>query len=251
MPRTFNGVINLPTNFDISITRPLDSRLVVDTFSDLTNGSIEYPYQGMVVYVKETESLYTLKTKGIGQSYDSKNWQLVNNKGIEVVDKLDNLTDGTIEKPYIGMMVYVIEKENVYISKTNDVELSHDIKNWKLMTGSGTTTPPTLLNFWYRGCVDDRFEIDDNLSSKIISLSSSKSISGSVNMNKVYGYIAIDSDQNITSIITDNNENITSQFSYIVSVNIDGNEYRLYEFFLDTLISLDVNITIKITGSTE
>ena len=32
---------------------------------------------------------------------------------------------------------------------------------------------------------------------------------------------------------------------------IDGNTYKLYEFYLDTLVSLDVTATINITGNTK
>lgn len=252
MSKTFNGLIHFPTNFDVSITRPLDSRLVVDKLIDLTNGSIEYPYQGMVVYVKETESLYSLKSEGMKQSYDIDNWKLINNNGNSVVDTLDNLTDGTIKEPYVGMIVYVVSDENVYVLKTADVEASHNIDNWKLITGGGgTQIPTTLVNGWYCGCVDERFEINDELSSKVSSLSTSNDMTVSLNMDKVYGYIAIAEDQSITSIMTDNNENITSQFLYITTVNINDMRYKLYEFFLDTIIPLDVNITIKITGNTK
>ena len=77
MSKTFNGLIHFPTNFDVSITRPLDSRLVVDTLSDLTNGSIEYPYQGMVVNIKGTSELWILKTQGVEASHQLENWELV------------------------------------------------------------------------------------------------------------------------------------------------------------------------------
>ena len=82
MSKTFNGLIHFPTNFDVSITRPLDSRLVVDTLSDLTNGSIEYPYQGMVVNIKGTSELWILKTQGVEASHQLENWELVTSSGI-------------------------------------------------------------------------------------------------------------------------------------------------------------------------
>ena len=81
MPKTFNGAIKFPSNFDVQATRPLDDRLVVDSYGDLTNGSIAYPYQGMVVNIKETSELWILKTQGIEASHHLENWELVTGSG--------------------------------------------------------------------------------------------------------------------------------------------------------------------------
>ena len=81
MPKTFNGAIKFPSNFDVQATRPLDDRLVVDSYDDLINGSIAYPYQGMVVNIKGTSKLWILKTQGIKESHDIKNWELVTGSG--------------------------------------------------------------------------------------------------------------------------------------------------------------------------
>ena len=81
MPKTFNGAIKFPSNFDVQATRPLDDRLVVDSYDDLINGSIVYPYQGMVVNIKGTSELWILKTQGIKESHNIKNWELVTGSG--------------------------------------------------------------------------------------------------------------------------------------------------------------------------
>lgn len=81
MPKTFNGAIKFPSNFDVQATRPLDDRLVVDSYDDLINGSIAYPYQGMVVNIKGTSELWILKTQGIKESHNIKNWELVTGSG--------------------------------------------------------------------------------------------------------------------------------------------------------------------------
>ena len=81
MPKTFNGAIKFPSNFDIQATRPLDDRLVVDSYDDLINGSIVYPYQGMVVNIKGTSELWILKTQGVEASHQLKNWELVTGSG--------------------------------------------------------------------------------------------------------------------------------------------------------------------------
>lgn len=81
MPKTFNGAIKFPSNFDVQATRPLDDRLVVDSYDDLTNGSIAYPYQGMVVNIKGTSELWILKTQGVEASHHLENWELVTGSG--------------------------------------------------------------------------------------------------------------------------------------------------------------------------
>ena len=81
MPKTFNGSIDFTSNFNVQTTRPLDNRLVVDSYSDLTNGSIEAPYQGMVVNIKGTSELWILLTSGIEASHHKENWELVTGSG--------------------------------------------------------------------------------------------------------------------------------------------------------------------------
>ena len=105
MPKTFDGTIKFPSNFDVQATRPLDNRLVVDSYDDLTNGSIAYPYQGMVVNIKGTSELWILKTQGVEASHHLENWELVTGSGIsgdveqiiqEVWDRL-GLTESDID----------------------------------------------------------------------------------------------------------------------------------------------------------
>ena len=81
MPKTFNGAIKFPSNFDVQATRSLDDRLVVDSYDDLINGSIAYPYQGMVVNIKGTSELWILLTSGIEASHHKENWELVTGSG--------------------------------------------------------------------------------------------------------------------------------------------------------------------------
>lgn len=81
MSKTFRGDIIFPNNFDVQTTRPLDDRLVVDSKEDLTNGTIDAPYQGMVVNIKGTSELWVLMTDGIANSRIEKNWRLVTGVG--------------------------------------------------------------------------------------------------------------------------------------------------------------------------
>lgn len=81
MSKTFNGSIDFTSNFNVQTTKPLDNRLVVDSYDDLTNGSIEAPYQGMVVNIAGTSELWILKTSGIAESRVRSNWELVTGTG--------------------------------------------------------------------------------------------------------------------------------------------------------------------------
>ena len=97
MPKTFNGAIKFPSNFDVQATRPLDDRLVVDSYENLTDGSIAYPYQGMVVNIKGTSKLWILKTQGVEASHQLKNWELVTGSAggmsEEVEQKIEEIWD--------------------------------------------------------------------------------------------------------------------------------------------------------------
>ena len=89
MPKTFDGAIKFPSNFDVQSTRPLDIRLVVDSKDDLTNGSIEYPYQGMVVNIKGTSELWILMTQGVESSHNPDNWELVTGSGSGISEDVE------------------------------------------------------------------------------------------------------------------------------------------------------------------
>ena len=81
MAKKYTGAINFPTNFNVQSTNPLDDRLVVENKTDLTNGSIEAPYQGMVVNIAGTSELWILKTEGVENSHIESNWELVTGSG--------------------------------------------------------------------------------------------------------------------------------------------------------------------------
>ena len=61
-----NGQFNYSSNYEVQITAPLDSRILVDNINDLIDentwksGSDNYLYKGIVVSVKENDSLYML-----------------------------------------------------------------------------------------------------------------------------------------------------------------------------------------------
>ena len=89
MSKTFEGTIRFPSSFNVESTSPLDDRLVVDIYDDLTNGSISYPYQGMVVNIKGTSELWILKTQGRDASMIPENWELVTGSGSGISEEVE------------------------------------------------------------------------------------------------------------------------------------------------------------------
>ena len=55
-----NPTVTFPMYMKVGTTAPLDDRLVVETIADLTNGTLDYPYVGMVVNIGGKEDLYVL-----------------------------------------------------------------------------------------------------------------------------------------------------------------------------------------------
>lgn len=74
-----------------------------------------------------------LKGKSISEILDTILFASNNNmtlKGVQVVDKIDNLTDNTLTEIYQGMVVSVVEDNSLYILLTNPDDSDSDIE-WK------------------------------------------------------------------------------------------------------------------------
>lgn len=121
--------------------------------------------------------------------------------------------------------------------------------SWISISGGGGPGPsPSRLKYtYYYGALDER-KTTSTIDIASLNYNNSTSVSGT--FNKVYYYIALTSDQNIVSVITQNQEDLTSQFNNIGTFVENGVQYTLYEFFLDTLIPLNVTATIRINGNT-
>ena len=63
-------------SYIVGVSKPIDVRTVVNSVADLTNGSIQNPYAGLVVNIKGTSDLYVLITGGRGAS-NINNWKKV------------------------------------------------------------------------------------------------------------------------------------------------------------------------------
>ena len=122
------------------------------------------------------------------------------------------------------------------------------LEEWiTLAGGSGPgPSPSKLRNNYYYGASNIKYNTETIDMSKFDFTRSSYTIGA---LDKIYYYIILTEDQDIVSVITSNNENITSQFNYTGSFVQNGIIYKLFEFFLDTLIPLDVTATINITGN--
>lgn len=138
MPKTFNGAIKFPSNFDVQATRPLDDRLVVDSYDDLINGSIAYPYQGMVVNIKGTSELWILKTQGIEASHNSDNWELVTGSGDGISDEVEQRIEEIWER--LGLAESDIDnlQEEVDILKMEMGGVKNDVEDIKESLGTVT-----------------------------------------------------------------------------------------------------------------
>ena len=80
MAKYFGSGVPLSAGFDLSCSRPLDSRLIVDDMDELNNMPKVQRYLGMIVFVESTLTTYQL----IGED----NWRVF---GVNADMVLDNL----------------------------------------------------------------------------------------------------------------------------------------------------------------
>lgn len=130
MPKSYIGEIkDYNTSHEMTVTRPLDDRIVVDSIEDLTNDSIPAVYVGMVVNVKSKSSLYVLTSidESTTRPKDINSWKEIKSIDNYVVETIGKLS--LIESPYIGMTVYVNETQTLWTLISKD--------NWKEIKSGG------------------------------------------------------------------------------------------------------------------
>ena len=88
MGKCYNNPAVFASAFEVQATRPLDARLVLDSVNDLTNGTIDYPYVGLVVNIKGTDQLYILTALDVDPTGSNHTWKKVGS------EKADNFTIG-------------------------------------------------------------------------------------------------------------------------------------------------------------
>lgn len=118
------------------------STRIVENESNLTDGSIKFPYQGMMVYVTSNDSLYVLLTKGITNSKDINNWRKISVTPSKSLDKV-----GINVAPEGGSGFKIMENENVIIDDYVNVE--NHIKAKYLYTSKGVNSYDKELDFPY------------------------------------------------------------------------------------------------------
>ena len=116
------------------------STRIVENESNLTDGSIKFPYQGMMVYVTSNDSLYVLLTKGIANSKDINNWRKISVTQSTTLDKV-----GINVAPEGGSGFKIMENENVIIDDYVNVE--NHIKAKYLYTSKGVNSYDKELDF--------------------------------------------------------------------------------------------------------
>lgn len=143
MSKSTIGTVPFSSNFNVKITAPLDDRLVVDSIDDLQNKEvIDYPYVGMVLYVKETPNSLWLLTSIDYSRNPVFNWQEFRDITCNTVETKSELT--SIERAYVGMVVYVKNMDGgensdgkghslwVLIDEdSTKIENWHEFKDWE------------------------------------------------------------------------------------------------------------------------
>ena len=119
-----NSIINVNSKNEKNIY--IGSERVTDNYNlGVDESSITNNVGGMASGINASE----LKGKSISEILDTILFASNNNltlKGVQVVDKIDNLTDNTLEEVYIGMVVSVVEDNSLYILLTDS-----DNREWK------------------------------------------------------------------------------------------------------------------------
>jgi hypothetical protein len=115
---------------------------ILESESNLTDGTILFPYQGMMVYVTSNNSLYVLLTKGIANSKDINNWRKISATSSTSIDKV-----GIKVAPEGGSGFMITENKDVIIEDYTNVE--NYIKSNYFYTSKGVNSFDKDLNFTY------------------------------------------------------------------------------------------------------
>ena len=97
MGKSYSNKAVFASAFEVQATNPLDARFVVDSVDDLTNGTIDYPYIGLVVNIKGTDNLYIL-TEQDDETALPKTWKQIRGaEGInsDIADLTKQISDLT------------------------------------------------------------------------------------------------------------------------------------------------------------
>jgi hypothetical protein len=115
---------------------------IVEFESNLTDGTIKFPYQGMMVYVTSESALYILLTKGSDKAKDINNWRKISSTSTSSIDKI-----GIDVAPEGGTGFKITGNEGVVVDDYVNVE--NYIKAKYLYTSKGVNSFDKTLSFIY------------------------------------------------------------------------------------------------------
>ena len=122
-----NSIIDVNSQSEKNVY--IGSERITDNYNlGVDENSITNNVGGMTSGINASE----LKGKSVSEILDIILFASNNNmtlKGVQVVDKIDNLTDSTLEDVYQGMVVSVVEDNSLYILLTDDSD--SDEREWK------------------------------------------------------------------------------------------------------------------------
>ena len=116
---------------------------IVESESNLTDGTILFPYQGMMAYVNEESSLYILLTKGVESAKDINNWKKISAGASTSAPSLDKV--GINTTPDGGSGFKITENKSVIIEDYVNVE--NHIKANYFYTSKGVNSFDSDSNF--------------------------------------------------------------------------------------------------------
>lgn len=164
MGKSYIGKVPYAVTCQMGITQPLDDRIVVDELSNLNDGSIEFPYVGMIVNVKGSPSLYLLvSTKQENGSLKPDVWKEFRSIDSYVIDTEEKLND--IISPYEGMCVYVKSKpHSIWIYSHLDNDEKKDNPNidyiWREFKDFKTSDVQSQIDTISKSILDNKTELD-------------------------------------------------------------------------------------------
>jgi hypothetical protein len=115
---------------------------IVEFESNLTDGTIKFPYQGMMVYVTSESALYILLTKGSDKAKDISNWRKISSTSTSSIDKI-----GIDVAPEGGTGFKITGNEGVVVDDYVNVE--NYIKADYFYTSKGVNSFDSDSNFTY------------------------------------------------------------------------------------------------------
>lgn len=114
MAKRYNGVIDFSLAFSPSGPQPLDDRLIVYNYSDLTKDTFSgASYEGMQVYVLENKKYYVLVDRELDK------WEEIGSGNLLADNYTEALSLATIER--IGQIIYVKNSEEITPEDGGDV----------------------------------------------------------------------------------------------------------------------------------